>query len=166
MTFAKIPAAASVFLDANSLIYHFTNDPKHGSACTQLTKRIELQQLHGFTSAHVFADVAHRLMTLEAIKSFGWIPTGIAARLRKHHVEIPKLSVYRSAVARIPLLGIQVLPITYVVVEAASSLSHQYQLLTGDALIVALMQQHGLTNVASEDHDFDRVPSITRYAAV
>jgi predicted nucleic acid-binding protein len=49
-------------------------------------------------------------------------------------------------------------------VETATLLSHQYELLTGDALIVAVMRQHGLTNLASADDDFDRVPGITRYA--
>jgi hypothetical protein len=27
MSFARIPAAAAVFLDANTLVYHFTNHP-------------------------------------------------------------------------------------------------------------------------------------------
>jgi len=152
------------FLDANTLIYHFSNDLKYGSACTQLIKRVELHDLSGFTSAHVLADVAHRLMTLEAIQLNGWPQAGIAARLRKHHVEIPKLSVYRQAVARIPLLGIGVLAITQPQVESATLLSQQHELLTGDALIVAVMRQHCLTNLASEDADFDRVLGLTRYA--
>ena len=37
-------------------------------------------------------------------------------------------------------------------------------MLTNDALIVALMQANGLTSLASNDPDFDRVPGITRYA--
>ena len=36
--------------------------------------------------------------------------------------------------------------------------------LTNDAQVVAVMQQHGLTNLASHDTDFDRVPGLTRYA--
>ena len=40
----------------------------------------------------------------------------------------------------------------------------QHELLVGDALIVAIMQAHGLTSLASNDADFDRVPGITRYA--
>ena len=43
-------------------------------------------------------------------------------------------------------------------------LCQQFDLLTNDALIVAVMQHHGLTNTASHDADFDRVPGITRYA--
>jgi predicted nucleic acid-binding protein len=166
MTFASIPSGAAIFLDANALIYHFSNEPKYGSACTQLIKRVELADLTGFTSGHVLADVAHHLMTLEAIQRNNWPPAGIAGRLRKHHVEIPHLSVFRQALARIPVLGIQVLSIGHSEVDSATRLSQQYELLTSDALVVAVMRLHGLTNLASEDDDFDRVPGITRYAPI
>lgn len=164
MNFTSIPTGAAVFVDANVLIYHFTNDPKYGIACTQLIKRTELQQLRGFTSAHVLADVAHRLMTLEAMRRLGWPPTGLAVRLRKHHAEIPKLTVYRQAICDLTHLGIQVLPLTQTLVEAAALLSQQHELLTDDALVVSMMQQHGITSLASEDSDFDRVPGLTRYS--
>ena len=39
-------------------------------------------------------------------------------------------------------------------------------LLSGDALILAVMQTHGLTHLASNDADFDRVPGIVRYGPV
>jgi predicted nucleic acid-binding protein len=166
MTFANIPGGVTVFLDANTLVYHFSQDPAYGAACTQLLRRIELQQLLGFTSSHALADLSHRLMTLEAIQLWGWPVAGIAARLRKHRDEIPKLSAYQQAIARLPLLRVQVLPVTQALVEQATVLSQRHQLLTGDALIVAVMQAHGLTNLASLDDDFDRVPGLTRYAPV
>ena len=34
MTFGQIPPGVGVFLDANSLIYHFTNDATFGKSCT------------------------------------------------------------------------------------------------------------------------------------
>ncbi|HBI44772.1 MAG TPA: hypothetical protein DDY78_18250 [Planctomycetales bacterium] len=166
MTFAQIPMGAAIFLDANSLIYHFMSDPKYGPACTQLVQRVEHQQVRGFASSHVLADVAHRLMTLEAIKLFGWPIAGIAARLRKHRGEIPKLTVYSQSLASLPYLQIQVVPVTQTLVEAATSLSRKHELLTGDALVIAVMQQEGLTNIASLDADFDCVPGLTRYAPV
>src|SRR5262249_155448 len=158
MTFATIPSGTAIFLDANTLIYHFANDVHYGAACTQLIKRVELGDLQGFTSAHVLADVAHRLMTLEAIAVKGWPVAGIATRLRKHHIEIPQLSVHRQAIASIPRLSIQVVAITYSLVEQATQLSQQHELMTGDALILAVMQATGLTHLASNDADFDRVP--------
>ena len=55
---------------------------------------------------------------------------------------------------------------TQTLVEAATSLSRKHELLTGDALVIAVMQQEGLTNIASLDADFDCVPGLTRYAPV
>lgn len=163
MIFAQIPPGVAVFLDANTLVYHFTNEPKYGAACTQLVRRVEQGQLQGFTSTHVLADVAHRLMTVEAMQMFGWPPARIAVQLRRHRQEIPKLKVYLEAIARIPFLALCVLPVTQPLVEAATVLSQQLGLLTGDVLIVAVMQNHGLTNLTSNDSDFDAVPSLTRY---
>jgi predicted nucleic acid-binding protein len=164
MTFDDVPSGDPVFVDANTLIYHFTNHPKYGAACTRLMERVENKELQAFTTSHCLADVAHRLMTIEAMGRQGWPATGVAARLKKHHAEIPKLSLYQQATAKVGQLGIQVLPGTEHLVLAATSISQQFELLTGDALIVAAMQQHGLTNLASADSDFDRVPGITRYS--
>ena len=166
MTFDQIPAGMAVFLDANSLVYHFTNDPKYGVASNRLVHQIEQGALSGFTSTDVLGDVAHRLMTLEAIAVNGWPYAGIAARLRKHHHSISKLTIFRQAIASLPQLNIQVIPITQPLLEAATLASQQFELLTGDALVVAVMQAHGLTNLASNDADFDRVPGLTRYEPV
>jgi predicted nucleic acid-binding protein len=48
------------------------------------------------------------------------------------------------------------------VVEAAK-ISQQTGLLSNDALTVAVMQANGITKLASNDADFDRVPGLTRY---
>jgi predicted nucleic acid-binding protein len=59
---------------------------------------------------------------------------------------------------------LEVLSITPALVLAAAGLSQQTGLLSNDALIVAVMQNYGLVNLASHDADFDRVPGLTRYA--
>jgi predicted nucleic acid-binding protein len=45
-------------------------------------------------------------------------------------------------------------------------LSEQHGLLANNALIVAVMHNHGLINLASHDGDFDRVAGLTRFAPV
>jgi predicted nucleic acid-binding protein len=166
MTLDQIPAGANLFLDANSLVYHFTSDPKYGAACTRLARRLEQRLLVGFVSTHVMADVIHRVMTIEAITATSWPKAWIAARLRKHHDEIPKLLVFEQVMASIPALGLRVLPITESLLGDVARISKQHELLVGDALIVGVMQTNGLTKLASGDADFDRVPGITRYAPV
>jgi predicted nucleic acid-binding protein len=50
--------------------------------------------------------------------------------------------------------------------DAAAGIRQQSGLLHNDALIIAVMRVHGLTNLASADPDFDRVPGITRFGPV
>ena len=103
-------------------------------------------------------------MTFEAISRFGWPEAGIASRLKRHHTEIRNLNRHRQAIDEIAAFGIHVIPITQRLVAAAAFVSPQHELLSGDALIVAVMQANGLTNIASHDAEFDRVPGLTRYA--
>ena len=111
MTFADLAAGDSVFLDANTLLYHFTADPKHGTACTDLVERIERQELTGFTSTHVVSEVAHRLMTIEAALRFSRPFAGIAPWLKKHPTEVQQLTQFRQAIQEVPRYRIQVLTI-------------------------------------------------------
>jgi predicted nucleic acid-binding protein len=166
MTFADLLTGDTLFVDANPLIYHFTNHPKYGAVCTRLVERIEYQELRAYTSAHCLADIAHRLMTIEAQGRLGWPSAGLAARLKRHHAEIPTLSLYQQATAKVGQLGILVLPVSEAHVLDATQLSQQFELLTGDALVVAVMRPQSLNKLASADPDFDRVPGLTRYAPV
>jgi predicted nucleic acid-binding protein len=164
MTFASIPRGSQVFIDANTFVYHASADPNHGAACKQLMERIARREIEGFTSAHVLGDVAHRLMTLEAMATLGWAAKGIVPRLRHNPAEVQKLVRFRQGIDDIAGMGVHVLPLDLSLVSAGTVLSQQYGLLTGDALIVAVMRHHHLTDLASNDGDFDRVPWITRYA--
>ncbi len=164
MNFATIASGGAVFVDANVFVYSFAADAMHGDSCTDLLERVEFGDLHGFLSALVFAEIAHRLMTLEACDTFGWPYAGIASRLRRHPIDAQKLTKFRTAIAEIEAVGFHILPVTGGLVVQATSISQQHGLLTNDALIVAVMQSQGLTQLASNDGDFDRVPGISRFA--
>ena len=164
MTFADIPTGASVFLDANALVYHFTSHAALGPQCTELMERIDRQDVVGLTSAHVLSELAHRMMTIEAAQVFGWPFQGIAYRLRRHPTEIQQLRRFRRSVDEILASRIQVLPIAPDLVAAATVVSLQTGLLSNDALIVAVMRANRIGGLASHDGDFDRVPGLVRYA--
>ena len=166
MNFISIPSGTSVFLDANVFVYSYADDPTFGNACTDLLERIEFKDLQGYMSASLLSEVAHRLMTLEACKTLGWSYAGIARQLRRHPPEIQKLQEFRTALDDIVAICIHILPVSAQVILLAGDLSLQHGLLSGDALILAMMQSHGLTQLASNDADFDRIPGITRFGPV
>lgn len=164
MTFADLRSGTAVFLDSNTLVYHFISEPRFGVASTDLLERIEQGDLSGYTSAHVLSEMTHRLMTVEACLVANRASQGIVLWLRNHPSVVQQLTRYRQAIDEVNAIPIQVLPITGPLLSRAADLSRQFGLLTNDALIVAVMQDHGLVHLASNDADFDRVPGISRYA--
>jgi predicted nucleic acid-binding protein len=162
MIYADLPAAATVFLDASVFIHHFEPNALYGPPATEFLERIENQEIIGVTTTHVLSEVAHRLMTIEAMQAFGWSSAGIALRLRKHPAQVRTLKRFRQAVQEIPLFAVQILSIDPSWLDLAAEVSQQTGLLHNDALIIVAMRVHGLTSLASADPDLDAVPGITR----
>ncbi|HEY7312280.1 MAG TPA: type II toxin-antitoxin system VapC family toxin [Gemmataceae bacterium] len=164
MIFADLVAGDSLFVDANTLVYHCTLDPNFGRACTDLLDRIGCGEIAAFTSTHILLEVCHRLMTLEAARKLGK-PQGPMVKFLKSHLdEILQLSRFRQAIDDLCHGQLQILTISSALVPTIAALSQQIGLLTNDAAVVAIMQSSGLTKIASNDTDFDRVPGLTRYA--
>lgn len=80
--------------------------------------------------------------------------------------EIQKLQGFRKALGDIIAIGVQIIAVDAQDILAAGDLSLQHGLLSGDALLLAMMQKCGLVHLASNDADFDRVPGIVRFAPV
>jgi predicted nucleic acid-binding protein len=163
VTFADLVAGDSVFVDANTLIYHCSIDPVFGSACTDLLGRIGRGEIAAFTSTHVLLEVCHRLMALEAARLLGKPQGSMAKFLKSHLDEIQRLTHFHQAIDDLCLGQLQILTISPAIVRTIAAISRQIGLLTNDAAVVAIMQSSGLTKIASNDPDFDRVPGLTRY---
>jgi predicted nucleic acid-binding protein len=166
MKFADLASGSEDFVDANTFVYAFAPDPQFGPPCGEMLERVEHRDIQAFSSTHVLSDVAHRLMSLEACATFGWPYPGIAQRLNKHPSEVQKLSRFRAAIEAIIAIGIQPISVLPRHVVAAAILSQQYGLLSNDALVVALMQEQGLSQIASHDSDFDLVAGFQRFESV
>jgi predicted nucleic acid-binding protein len=164
MTISDLQSGESVFVDSNIFVYAFAPEPQFGPASEQLLERIERNDVHGFTSVNVLSDVAHRLMALEACSVFGWPYAGIAQQLKRHPLEVRQLSRYSQAVQEIVDMGFQIVAAASRHVTQATAESQTHGLLSNDALILVLMHENGISHLASNDADFDRVPGITRYA--
>lgn len=164
MNFDAISPGSAIFVDANLFVYYFEPHPVFGQACQRLFQRIENNEIEGFTSSHVLSDVVHRVMTLEAANLFKRPMTGMANWLKQHPNEVMQLTRHRFVIDDISLIGIQILPVTGSSVSLSADISKQFGLLNNDALVVSLMQHHGLTHVASNDADLDRVPGLKRYS--
>ncbi|MGH8068369.1 MAG: type II toxin-antitoxin system VapC family toxin [Candidatus Entotheonellia bacterium] len=157
---AALPAGRHVFIDANIFIYHFTQTPLSAS-CTAFLRRVEVGNLQGTTSVVVLAEVAHRLMVLEAIASFGFPSRTAVKQLKEHPALVKQLTHYKVASEKIPAFNVTVEPITVGHLRLAQNLSATHGLLTNDSLTAAVMQTSALVDLASNDPDLSAVPGLT-----
>src|SRR5437660_8051228 len=101
MTFIDPVPGDVVFVDANIFVYHLAPDPVLQIPCGQLLRRIENQEIQAFTSTHVVAEAAHRLLTLEARTRFRWSPGKVVQRLKQNPSSLQNLTQFRTAIERV-----------------------------------------------------------------
>lgn len=156
----RAPAGELIFVDSSVFIYHFTG---LSESCTRFLSRCESGDVKAATSVVVLAEVAHRLMMLEAV-SKGHIRTGgVARRLREKPELVRKLRLYQEQVDRIPLMGVRVVPLDMRTWFESAQLRTRFGLLTNDSLVAATADAQGITNLASADRDFERVKHLRRF---
>ncbi|MCI0421940.1 MAG: type II toxin-antitoxin system VapC family toxin [Acidobacteria bacterium] len=84
MTLADVPDGATVFIDANIFVYHFTGVSPE---CKAFLERAERTTIRGTTGAHILLEVLHRLMMIEAVTK-GLIPPSQPAKKIKQNWQV------------------------------------------------------------------------------
>ena len=154
---SRFPAGRKIFIDANIFIYHFLGLKDD---CSQLLGHVENKEITAFASVIVLAEVWHRLMIAEAIESYGLTPRKAVSYLNNHPDIVRKLSRCHEAIASISRMRVKIWPLTQKTFVLAQGISHQYGLLTNDALNAALMRLHRVEDIATNDDDFLRIKDV------
>jgi predicted nucleic acid-binding protein len=156
-----LPAGSDCFIDTNVFVYHFTSHESEGVACTDFLRRVAGGEVRAAVSAPVLADALHKVMLAEVRARHEVDRAGLVAWIQRHRERLSELTQTLAACDQIERLPLDVLPVDVPLLRQGMRLSAAYGLLTGDALIVALMQRHGLTHLVTNDDDFDGIPDLT-----
>jgi predicted nucleic acid-binding protein len=160
---SDIPEGAICYLDATIFYYHLVGAPTLSDECSDLLKRIELGRVQGVTSSVALAEATHKVMLAEVVHRHGVAHQGLIARLKRHPALLDGLTSHHQVVATVRGLRLPVEAITLDLLARGAALSIQERLLTNDALTLAVMEQLGVTVLATNDDDFDTVSGITVY---
>src|SRR5437667_2131735 len=99
-----------IFLDSTIFIYHATGASPE---CRRLLERCEAGDVTGVTSVVVLAEAGHRLMMIEAAAGGLVRGTDVVKELRAKPAVVGGLHVSKEQVERIPLMGVNVLPLDF-----------------------------------------------------
>ena len=70
------------------------------------------------------------------------------------------LSHHRIVPSTVVAMNVRIEPLTIVILQQAAHLSVSHELLTNDAALLVHMQTLGMTHLATNDDDFDKVTGI------
>lgn len=127
-------------------------------------RRLELGEVEAFTSVLTFDELAYRLLLALIKDQYAGSPL---EQLRNNEIALltqfaPKVSSQLNQLRMFPHLTI--LSIMEDDIAAMSGAMQTYQLRPRDALHWAAMQRVGCFYLASNDHHFDRISDIQRFA--
>lgn len=151
MRLDEIPSGTRVFVDSTIFIYHFTGASE---ACRDFLARCEASELDALTSSLVVAEVAHRLMAIEAVAEGMVTPGNVAAKLRDRPEVVRRLRKYQEEVEKIPLMSVDVVAVESGTLLRSADVRSRHGLLVNDSLVVTSALDHGAVALASSDRDF------------
>jgi predicted nucleic acid-binding protein len=153
----EVPSGARIFLDASIFVHHFT---ERSQQCRRLLNRCEGREVFGVTSVVAFNEASHKLMIAEAIRSGAAAPGGALKRLRRRPDLVRGLRLYTVGMERLPVWGIDVLPVDLGRSLRAAAVRQETGLVTNDSLILTTMRDEGIGAIATADSDFDRFDAL------
>ena len=138
--------------------------PKLFPPCHEFFMGIESGAYNGFTSTLVLNEVLHKLMLAEATHTYGLHSEHDAANVLKQNPEkIMGLSQVWKTYSDIKDYPIIICSCDESVLDMAVNLSNKYGLLISDATHLAVIKSEGISNIATNDSDFQRLNEIDVY---
>lgn len=156
----SIPLGTTCFVDANILYYSLVPMVGVTERCLAFLDRIVANEITACASVAVLADVLHKVMISEVAQITGRDRAGLVGYLGKHPEIIAQLVQYPLVMDRLAVLPLTLLQIDPVLLDHAASLAVSHRLLTGDATILALMHRHAISDLVTNDNDFDNIAGL------
>ncbi len=156
-----LPDGTVCFIDANICYYHFVETTPFSDGCSDLLERVADGVIVAFTSVHLLAEAMHEIMLAEVAARFALSRTSLVNWLQAHRHCIGELTEFRRAVDELCTMPVTCLPLSPTTLPRAAEIAQELSLLTNDAIAIALMRDHGLTHLVTNDDDFDGIDGLT-----
>ena len=154
-----------IFVDTNIFLFHAFDDERHGEAATYFLNRIESQETEAITSSLVIDEVFFKIIVQEAASHLKrptiWnIKQAMKEKAFIEKVYAPVLE-YKSYLESLAFLGMRIVGVTGAHMLAAADIGAETGLLITDATHIAVMQERGISHLATADADLFTIEGIT-----
>ena len=155
---------SKIFIDANIFLYGAMDYTKYRATCRAFLQNIESGTYFAATSALVLNEVIHKLILAETTKTYRLRSESEAKKLIEDKPEtISSLTRVWKTYAVIRAYPLVIYSIDKAIMDMAADLSSRYGLFISDASHLAVMKMNGISNIATNDNDFQLVEDISIY---
>ena len=154
----EIETGTTIFIDANIFLYEILDHWKYAEPCNSFLEHINMGKYHALMSVLICNEVFHRVVIAEVVEKYDIEPKSAVNYLKKNWGIVKELNKAWDAILNINAIeNLEIVEIDREIFGVALKYSKKYGLLSNDAIHLATMKRHGLTNVATNDGDFERV---------
>lgn len=153
----NLPSGTTVYVDSNIFIYDTTTHPKYASSCSLFLDRVESGEITGVTSVLSINETVHKLSIIELSSKLKKKPVLILHLIKKNPSLLDDLETPFVAAESIMNMNLEIVTLFVTIFIEALEFMKRYRLMSNDAIHVATMKRHGITNIATNDPDFKRV---------
>jgi len=157
-----LPAFSAIFVDANIFLYFLLKDDKYFTICEEFLSRVETGKIIGFTNTVVMNETLFLYLKTHLIARHNLKPQEFLSFSKSHPAEVAKIDIklplklFTTETLRI------IEPPAHIAIDYLSRL-HQHGLLPNDTYHLLTMDYLNLNTIATNDKDFERIPSLTVY---
>jgi predicted nucleic acid-binding protein len=145
-----------VFIDSNIFTYHLSGHKIFGEPCRDFLRRVERKEYEGYVNDIIISEVLLNFLKSELFR-LREIPPHKVVREIKRDPSLIELVDFDAVTMLFDGLDLNISFIGFGCVEV-TMLMGKYNLLPNDALHLATMKRYGITNIATNDGDFERAP--------
>jgi predicted nucleic acid-binding protein len=155
----QVPTGTRIFIDSNIFLYIFLKHPKWGKSCQEFIKRTEDMDIQGIVNEFVYNEVIHKLMVTALMNRFHCSPQQAIIMIKNTPELLKDFPALWEAGEMLRAMNLKVISGPFF--PESFTLMQEYHLLITDAVHIAAMKKEEITNIASNDKDFSRVPGLS-----
>jgi len=155
MKLKGIQRSSKVFIDSNIITYHLSGHNIFGGASRNFLKDVERGEYESYINDVALSEVLLNFIKSELFRLRGIKPHRVVREIKRDPSLIGLVN-FDAVTKLFENLRVEILPVEYKCKELVEFISG-YFLLPNDALHVATMKRYGITNIATNDPDFERV---------
>ena len=155
---------SKIFIDANIFLYGAMDYTRYRAACRAFLQNIESGTYFAATSALVLNEIVHKLILAETTKTYRLRSESEAKKLIEDKPgTISSLTRVWKTYAVIRAYPLVIYSIDMATMDMAANLSSRYGLFISDASHLAVMKMNGISNIVTNDNDFQLAEDISIY---